>query len=102
MHGGRSGWNRIDAPPRIRGRRLQALRKRLFADSPLCVLCRAQGRISEATIRDHIVPLAEGGLDDDRNVQALCVDCSDAKTQREAERGLARVGAGGRIKDRAT
>jgi 5-methylcytosine-specific restriction protein A len=78
------------------------MRKRLFAESPLCVLCAALGRARPATIRDHIVPLAEGGSDDDRNVQALCVDCSDTKTQREAERGLARVGAGGRIKDRAT
>jgi 5-methylcytosine-specific restriction protein A len=60
------------------------------------------GRARPATVRDHIVPLAEGGLDDDRNVQAICTPCSDAKTQREAERGLARVGAGGRIKDRAT
>lgn len=93
-HAGR-GWNRVVEIPRMRGRRLQAARARLFAEHPLCVLCRAAGRYTAATIRDHVVPLAEGGPDDDSNVQALCVDCSDAKTRRESARGVRRAGPGG-------
>ena len=49
-----------------------------------------RGRYRPATIRDHIVPLAEGGLDHDQNVQALCVACHDAKTQAESQRGQKR------------
>ena len=46
------------------------------------------GRTTPATIRDHVVPLAEGGHDVDANVQALCVACHDVKTQAEqAARG---------------
>jgi 5-methylcytosine-specific restriction endonuclease McrA len=33
------------------------------------------------------VPLAEGGPDAPTNVQALCQDCSDAKTEIESRRG---------------
>lgn len=77
-------------PPRIRGRRLQWMRRMLFERSPLCVLCRAAGRITVATIRDHIVPLAEGGADASHNEQALCVACHDLKSAAETARGIAR------------
>jgi hypothetical protein len=43
-----------------------------------------------ATVRDHIVPLAEGGTEDESNIQPLCLDCSDAKTERESMRGVRR------------
>lgn len=72
---------------RMRGRALQRARAALFAREPLCRICRAAGRVSAAVIRDHIVPLAEGGQDADYNVQPLCQTCSDAKTQRESARG---------------
>jgi 5-methylcytosine-specific restriction protein A len=70
----------------VRGRRLQAVRAQLFRAHPFCVQC----RIAVATIRDHVIPLAEGGVDDDSNVQALCQMCSDAKTAAEARRGQTR------------
>ena len=44
-----------------------------------------------ATIRDHIVPLAEGGRDTDDNTQALCEACSDTKTAAESQRGMRRA-----------
>jgi len=77
---------------RIRGRRLQQIRARLFAASPWCVLCLKAGRTTRATIRDHVIPLAEGGPDDETNEQALCWQCSDAKTRAEAKRGIRRDG----------
>jgi 5-methylcytosine-specific restriction protein A len=46
--------------------------------------------VEVATVRDHVVPLAEGGLDAEVNTQALCQTCSDAKTQDEARRGMQR------------
>jgi len=66
------------------------MRDRLFTKQPLCVLCLQQGRTTVATIRDHTVPLAEGGRDDETNEQPLCQACSDTKTQEEAKRGQVR------------
>lgn len=80
------GWRRhgAAAPKRtITGRALQRKRAELFTREPFCALC----RIRLAAIRDHVIPLAEGGTDDDHNTQGLCLDCSDAKTQQEAALG---------------
>jgi 5-methylcytosine-specific restriction protein A len=44
-----------------------------------------------ATIRDHVIPLTEGGLDEEANIQAICAACHTAKTVREATRGRARI-----------
>lgn len=88
----RQAWRRqtLPEPPRIRGRKLQRLRQRLFDKDPYCILCRAQGRTRLATIRDHIVPLGEGGQDIEANTQGLCQWCSDEKTHAEATRGIRR------------
>ena len=77
-------------PPRIRGRALQAMRVRLFAARRWCVHCLMKGLHTKASIRDHIVPLAEGGRDDATNEQGLCQPCSDRKTHQESARGVRR------------
>ena len=74
------------AVKRTTGRRLQAQRAALFAREPLCRVCVARGFTVLATQRDHIVSLAEGGTDDDSNVQPLCDDCHREKTLAEALR----------------
>jgi 5-methylcytosine-specific restriction protein A len=66
------------------------MRAELFSANPLCVECQRQGRVTQATQRDHIVPLAEGGADDDTNVQGLCHECHEAKSGAEAARGRRR------------
>lgn len=80
------------ATKRITGRRLQTLRDRLFSSNPLCVECKRLGKVTLATQRDHIKPLAEGGADDDSNVQGLCHDCHEDKSLAEAFRGRRRGG----------
>jgi 5-methylcytosine-specific restriction protein A len=80
------------ATKRVTGRKLQAMRADLFSRNPLCVECEKQGRVRLATQRDHIVPLAEGGLDDDSNVQGLCIECHDEKSLAERLRGQRRAG----------
>ena len=65
---------------RIRGRKLQAMRDRLFSHQPLCVMCQAKDIVRFAEERDHIVPLRKGGLDRESNTQALCKECHEAKT----------------------
>ena len=48
-------------------------------------------RITLATEVDHVIPQAEGGSEDESNLQAICTDCHKAKTQAEAARGVKRM-----------
>lgn len=68
---------------RVRGRKLQRIRKWFLQEHPLCVRCEAAGRVSAATQVDHIVPLFKGGEDSDQNRQGLCDDCHKAKTRED-------------------
>ena len=68
---------------RITGRRLQRIRKQVFGEQPICVACKAKGRVTVATQVDHIVALVNGGEDDHDNRQALCEECHEAKTRRD-------------------
>jgi len=70
-------------PERIRGRALQERNERLFRASPLCVKCQARGIVRQVEHWDHIVPLEQGGADDEANLQGLCKLCHDEKTAEE-------------------
>lgn len=87
-------WAKTKPTKRVTGRKLQRLRAELFQRDPLCAECKKHGRIALATQRDHVVPLEEGGSDDDGNVQGLCLPCHDAKSKAERVRGLQRSWAG--------
>ena len=65
---------------RIRGRRLQVLRKRLFQEQPLCVECKKHGRVRLSQERDHIIAIEDGGEDTEENTQGLCKDCHAKKS----------------------
>ena len=67
----------------------------LQRDKYLCQPCKAQGRYTEATQVDHIVPQAEGGTDDRVNQQSICTECHEAKTLEESKRGVSRHQHGG-------
>jgi 5-methylcytosine-specific restriction enzyme A len=61
---------------------LLALRQALFSREPFCRICTT----GIATIRDHIQPLAEGGSEDESNIQPICADCDKRKSHRESWR----------------
>lgn len=87
----RQAWAKaVTATKRVTGRKLQAMRASLFRRQPLCVECERIGKVVLATQRDHIVPLAEGGQDDDDNVQGLCQEHHDAKSLAERLRARQR------------
>ena len=67
------------------------MRAELFAAKPLCAECERQGRTALAVIRDHVIPLAEGGEDSSNNEQGLCVACHEVKTKAESARGIRRA-----------
>ena len=95
QHPARPAWGSSHATAkRTRGRQLQAARERLYISKPYCQECRRVLTFS-GMVRDHIIPLAEGGQDIESNTQPLCRACSDAKTQREAKRGMERAAHGG-------
>ncbi|WP_246381128.1 HNH endonuclease [Novosphingobium chloroacetimidivorans] len=66
------------------------MREQVLADEPLCRPCAKQGRVTQATIADHIKPKAEGGTDDRENYQPICDLCHVLKTAAEAKRAKAR------------
>jgi 5-methylcytosine-specific restriction enzyme A len=88
----RADWKKkVDAPKRITGRRLQAMRARLFARQPLCEMCEARGLVKLATQRDHRLSLGEGGTDTEDNEQALCDQCHEGKSLQERIRAQQRA-----------
>jgi 5-methylcytosine-specific restriction endonuclease McrA len=74
---------------RMTGGKLQKRRLLLWSRSPCCAAC---GRLTDYPHGfeiDHIVPLHQGGRDDESNLQVLCSGpdgCHAAKTKREAPR----------------
>lgn len=68
---------------RIRGRKGVELRKRRLRNEPLCRMCKAEGRVTAATVPDHITPLAKGGEDVDSNIRCLCAKHHDQVTREE-------------------
>lgn len=66
------------------------IRERILERDPVCVICLAKGIVTETKIVDHVLSLAEGGTDDDDNLQGLCKPCSDQKTEEESARAQGR------------
>ena len=63
-------------------------------DLYLCQICARENRLTwvdlhgpDAGICDHIVPLSQGGTDDEDNLQTICRPCDKRKTRQEAARG---------------
>lgn len=82
------------------GSEWDARRKRILdRDAGLCQACLRSGIVHAVGGKpysawcDHITPKAEGGTDDDSNLQTLCRSCHNAKTDREKARGVSRSAA---------
>ncbi len=66
---------------RERGRSWQRKRESVLLGSDcMCALCKT----AAATEVDHIVPLEQGGSNDELNLQALCRKCHLEKSREEA------------------
>ena len=79
-------------------RRWRNARATYLRTHPLCVMCEAAGRVTEATVVDHIVPhKGDSALFWDRkNWQPLCDHHHGSAKQREEQRGYsATVGPNG-------
>ncbi|MBL0720203.1 HNH endonuclease [Piscinibacter sp. Jin2] len=92
----KQAWAKPEGHKRRAGWWLHQQRVRLFRRAPWCVHCERQGLKVLATQRDHIVPLSEGGLDEEANTQGLCDGCHQVKSEVERLRAIARRRGGGR------
>lgn len=54
---------------------------------PLCRLCKADGRVTAATVADHLVPHRGDPALFDGPLQSLCATCHSARKQREEANG---------------
>ena len=82
----RRPWQHRRESPSARGYGAEhrRIRTQLLQEEPLCQECKRKGRVTVATIADHIVPLSKGGKTERSNYQALCRECSDRKTLKDA------------------
>jgi len=64
--------------------RWQQSREAFLKQCPLCVFCERHGRLTPATVVDHIVPHRGDSrlFWDTRNWQSLCKRCHDSEKQR--------------------
>ena len=51
------------------------IRERYVAAHPLCERCLKEGRYTPAEHVHHILPLSEGGTNDEANLMAVCRSC---------------------------
>lgn len=67
------------------GSRWQKARMTFLARSPLCVECEAAGRVTAATVVDHITPHKgdQAMFWDSGNWQSMCGPCHNRKTATE-------------------
>ncbi len=62
-------------------------RANYLIEHPFCVECWKYGRLTKATVVDHIIPIRMGGaLLEDENLQALCPSCHTRKSILEGSR----------------
>jgi 5-methylcytosine-specific restriction protein A len=59
------------------------LRKAFLSKFPLCQMCKEAGLLVPATEVHHVVPLADGGTDDEANLMPLCKSCHSRFTAGE-------------------
>lgn len=77
----------------------------LQRDNYLCQVCLAEGRLEALVVGnprhplaahvDHKIPKAQGGTDDDDNLQAISRRCHERKTAREGRGGGRQAGGDG-------
>lgn len=70
------------ADRRITGRALQARRLKVWSRNPHCAHCGRLCDFPSGFELDHVVPLYQGGADDESNCQVLCVAWKTVDGQR--------------------
>ena len=88
LHAALHTSDRASAFERGYSHRWQRARKRFLVRHPLCVECEREGKLTSATVVDHIRPHRgdQALFWDEKNWQPLCKKCHDRKTRLEDQR----------------
>ena len=65
------------SPGKRYGRAWKRIRDRYVRKHPLCEQCLKEGRYVAAEEVHHIVPLSEGGSNEEKNLMSLCRSCHE-------------------------
>lgn len=73
----------------------KALRLEQLSRQPLCCYCQQQGKVTAATVADHINPHKgdESLFFDGGNLQSLCKTCHDSAKQKAEKHGITEIGS---------
>ena len=86
----------VSSEDRLRGRKLQQTRLRIWAHDPRCARCRTLTDYPSGFELDHIAPVHKGGSNEDENLEVLCHACHEVKTADDlGRRHRPRVGRDG-------
>jgi 5-methylcytosine-specific restriction endonuclease McrA len=87
---------------RITGRKLQALRLRIWSGHPYCARCKSLTAHPDGYELDHAIALTNSGTNDDDNLQVLCHPCHEVKTNEDlGHKPKVEIGADGWPVDKA-
>lgn len=87
---GRASWHYL-----YNRKAWKQLRLDHLARHPLCVYCQREGKLTPATVVDHIQP-HKGNIDlflDSKNLQSLCKVHHDSSKQRAEARQVSEIGS---------
>ena len=59
--------------------------RRFLLAHPFCEECSRFGKLTRATEVHHVLPVADGGTNDERNLMALCKSCHSRITMTAAQ-----------------
>ena len=80
-------YNKFKRPPdtykRYNGK-WRSIRKRYIATHPLCEKCKEDNRLTPASEVHHIIPLSQGGTNEEDNLMSLCKSCHSKITAKES------------------
>lgn len=62
-------------PSKRYGNNWRKVRARYVHSHPFCEMCLKEGRITPVEEVHHIIPLSEGGTNDESNLMSLCRSC---------------------------
>lgn len=68
------------------GKDWRKTRASFLKNHQLCELCRREGRITPATMVHHIIPVRNGGSNDEENLMALCKSCHSRLHSKDGSR----------------
>lgn len=68
------------------GRAWKRARDRFIKAHPLCEECKKQGKLTPAEEVHHIIPLSQGGGNDESNLMSLCKSCHSRITVESGDR----------------